>query len=135
MKYTLHLEAETLDGLLKELEIVSQKMGLKAAIEKSEAKEEAPEEPKKKERKAKAKVEEEETFDLGSDEETEDDADDEADAEDDNWDVEKDIIPAFKAYAKEHSREKALKVLKKYGAKSVHDLATKDYQKVMHDIT
>lgn len=45
--------------------------------------------------------------------------------------TQKDIIKAFQAYATEYSREKAAKVLTKFGVKSVKDLPQDQYAAVM----
>lgn len=45
--------------------------------------------------------------------------------------TQKDIIMAFKDYATDNTREKAIQVLKKFGVKSVKDLKETDYDKVM----
>lgn len=47
------------------------------------------------------------------------------------YDLETDIIPAMKAFAKRHSREEAMKVLKRFDAKSTKDVNPKDYFKLM----
>jgi len=48
--------------------------------------------------------------------------------------LEADIIPAFQAYAKKHNREKAGKVLIKFGVKSVRDLPTAKYHEVLETL-
>lgn len=45
--------------------------------------------------------------------------------------LEKNIIPAFQAFAKKHSREKAGKVLAKYKVKSVRDLPTTKFPEIL----
>jgi hypothetical protein len=45
--------------------------------------------------------------------------------------LEADIIPAFQKFAKDHSREKAAKVLAKFKAKNVKELAPKHYADVL----
>lgn len=47
------------------------------------------------------------------------------------YDLNKDIIPAFQKYAKDHSREKAAKVLSKFKAAKVSDLDPKHYGEVI----
>lgn len=83
-------------------------------------------------KKAKAPVVEEE--------EVEDDTLAEVEVEDDEDTVEKvltlkgDIIPAFRAYVKEHGTKSASQILGRFKAKSVTDLKPKDYPKVMNAI-
>jgi hypothetical protein len=43
----------------------------------------------------------------------------------------KDVIAGFQAYAKEHGREKAAKVLSKFKVKSVHDLKVDQYENAL----
>ncbi len=45
--------------------------------------------------------------------------------------LEGDIIPAFQKFADKHSREKAGKVLAKYGVKSVRDLPKEKYPEIL----
>lgn len=58
--------------------------------------------------------------------------DDEPAAEAKKLDLEGDVIPAFKAFVKKSgSREPAVKILDKFGVKSVRELKEADYPKVM----
>ncbi len=50
------------------------------------------------------------------------------------WDLDMDVIPAFKEYAKKHTREKAAEILASYNVKSVRDLNPKDYVNVMETL-
>ena len=47
------------------------------------------------------------------------------------YNYEDDILPAMQAYAKKHGREKALKVLKRFGAANSKALAAEHYEAVM----
>jgi hypothetical protein len=74
-----------------------------------------------------------ETVDLGFDE-TEEDEEETDDAEEEESETEyelSDVISAFKTYAKENTREKAGKILKKLGVKSLTDLKPAQYEKAM----
>lgn len=75
--------------------------------------------------KAAKNAEPEETFDLGESEE--------AETEEKTVTLDE-VIKAFQAYAKRHSREKAGAALKKFGVKSVHDLKAEQYADVMEYI-
>lgn len=69
-------------------------------------------------------------YDLGeTDEKTEDDS--EEDTSEAALTLDGDIIPAFQAYAKKHSREKAAKVLAKYKVTSVRELPEKTWNDVL----
>ncbi len=87
--------------------------------------------------------------DVEEDEAEEDEADDEREEEDEEEDeadeeeappakkkakgpsLEADIIPAFQAYAKRHSREKAGKILAKFKAKAVRDIPPAKFPEVL----
>jgi len=93
----------------------------------STMKADADEAPKKRGRPKKEETTDEDTqeeFDLGDAEEVEEPKKMKAITEDD-------MIKAFKAYANEHSREKAGKILAKFGVKSVRDLKAAEYGKVL----
>jgi hypothetical protein len=77
-------------------------------------------------KKAKAAAADEvEDTDLGDDEIS----DDGADAEPEH--TKKDVIKALQDYAAENDRPAAMKVLKKFGVKSVHDLDVSKYGKII----
>lgn len=118
MKMQLVLEGDDLDCIIKEAESF-----LKRACfaDKPEDVSEEKSPPAKKTAKKEKEVEEEtdEEFSLG----------DEKDEKE--LTLKSDIIPALQAYAREHSREDAAKILKKFKVKAVHDLKAEDYPAVM----
>lgn len=121
MKLTVHLEGSTRAELLKGLQAHLALFGSEnTAVEAEETSHIDIAEVKKRTRKAAAVVEEEpasDDIDLGDEEKTPT--------------LENDIIPAFQAYAKKHSREAAAKVLAKYKVKSVRDLPEAKFGEVI----
>ncbi len=90
--------------------------------------------------KAKAKVEE----DFGDDEDTETETEEQDEEEQDEEEApapkakpkttglsKAAVITALQAYSAEHGRNKAMKVLGKFGVKSVHDLSQKQYSDIL----
>ncbi len=108
--------------------------------------------PKKRGRPAKAKEVETNEFDeecevdeAEAEQEAEDEADEETEETEDDIDeappakvkkakvlsLEADMIPAFQAYAKKHSREKAGKILNKFKVKAVRDLPPAKFPEIL----
>lgn len=140
MKLSIVLEADSLQGLAKEVE------ALDKALKGASPAEVAAEAPSKSEpagaavgpgrkKRAAAKpaeenggeeIENESTEDAGSEDE------DLMDLGDDEPKVtQEDVIAAFKNYAKAKGVEKAKAVIKKFGAKSVREIKEADFEKAM----
>ncbi len=107
--------------------------------------EEFEEEEVKPKKTAKKKAVEEEEDENAEDEENDDEEASDEDAESDDEEAEEEkpapkkgkvskkqlVIQALQAYSTKHSRAKALKVLGKFGVKSVHDLEPEHYADIL----
>lgn len=127
--YSLTVKGKTVGEVLEKLETLQQALlngsGPASVTLTARPQEEKISIPKKK----KAKAEPEETFELG-DESTEDSPKAKAPI----LSLDKDIIPAFQKYSSDHSRDQAIKVLKKFKVASVYDLKPEIFLKVLEEL-
>lgn len=141
MKLSIVLEADSLQGLAKEVEALDKALKGASPAEvaadapsKSEPVAGAATGPGRKKRAA-AKPAEETGGEEIENESTEDAGTDDEDlmglSDDEPKVTQKEVISAFQAYAKAKGVEKAKAVIKKFGAKSVREIKEADFEKAM----